>query len=236
MNDPLFAYFERERDTVSRHFYGPETRFKEYPRFPRVALPAAAEIDAPLSSLLFARRTTRQFAKEPVTLDAFNLLVYWSLGSLGERTGTEHPLHRPHPSGGARYPIECYPIILNVEGVARGVYHYNVPKHALEQIANTVEVSELVQSFRYDFLTEAAFVLCFTYMKSRQIKRYGGFAYKVGIIEAGHIGQNVYLTTGALGLGCCALGGGDEESMYRMLGIDGGNEHIVYAVAVGRKA
>lgn len=235
MSDPFFSYFERERETASRNLYGPESRAKEYPRFPKVSLPEPLQIDVPLSTLLSARRSTRDFSGESISTQALSSLLHWSFGSLGDRADTPHALQRPHPSGGARYPLECYPIVLSVDGIASGVYHYNVVHHQLELLPSPLDVTGLVRSFRYDFIAEASVVLCYTYVKSRQIKRYGGFAYKVGLIEAGNVGQNVYLTTGALELGCCALGGGDHEPVQRMLGIDGGNEHLVYGIAVGKR-
>lgn len=232
-NDSLFAYFEEERDTTSRNLYGHATRFKEYPRFPRTALPEAPPITTSLSSLLTDRHTTREFTRTPMTLEELSTLAYWTFGNLGERPETTHGVARPHPSGGAKYPIELYPIVLNVEGIDAGTYHYSVPHHALEKLPNSVSKQDLAQAFRYDFVADASVIFCYTFMKSRSIGRYGGFAYKVGLIEAGNIGQNVYLASAALNLGCCALGGGDRPLLYDALGIDGGNEHMVYAIAIG---
>ena len=44
-------------------------------------------------------------------------------------------LLRASPSGGARQAIEVYPVVLNVPGIAAGVYHYHPVAHALDALA-----------------------------------------------------------------------------------------------------
>lgn len=237
MNDSFFEYFIRERENISQNLYGDSgVRYKEYARFPRTALPDPRELEVSLSRLLAHRHTTRDFSTEQISLADFGTLLHWVIGEVGERPDAPNGgKNRPYPSGGAKYPIELYPIVLNVEGVTPGVYHYHVPSHALEQISDTVDPKVLGAPLFYDFVQGAAAVLCLTFMKSRSVKKYGGLAYKLGMLEAGHVGQNAYLAAEALGLGCCGLGGGDQPLMYSLLEIDGGNEHVVYAVAVGKK-
>jgi len=53
-------------------------------------------------------------------------------------------------------------------------------------------------------------------------------------MDAGHIGQNLYLAATALGLGCCTVGAFFDEEIDRLIGIDGKAEITVYLGAVGK--
>jgi nitroreductase len=53
-------------------------------------------------------------------------------------------------------------------------------------------------------------------------------------MDAGHLGQNLYLAAAALNLGCCTVGAFFDEEMDRLMGIDGREEITVYLGAVGR--
>lgn len=52
-------------------------------------------------------------------------------------------------------------------------------------------------------------------------------------MEAGHLGQNLYLAATALGLGVCGIGAFFDDPLNQMLGIDGKTEAALYLVTVG---
>jgi nitroreductase len=52
-------------------------------------------------------------------------------------------------------------------------------------------------------------------------------------MDAGHIGQTLYLAATALNLGCCTVGAFFDAEVDRVLGIDGKKEISVYLGAVG---
>jgi SagB-type dehydrogenase family enzyme len=68
----------------------------------------------------------------------------------------------------------------------------------------------------------------------RNQNKYGERGYRYILLEAGHIGQNIYLVSEALGLKCCALGGTRDENLEELVDIDGVTESVVYALAVGK--
>lgn len=227
--DPFFEYFKRERTTVSQNLYGSTPPYKEYPRKKRIALPTPESTLPGIANLLAHRTSTRSFAQDSLPLSTIGSMLYWSLGLIRH----EGEQNRPQPSGGAKYPIEAYLIVRSIEDLSPGVYHYNVPGHHLELLSEGDHRKMIRAEFGYPFVEDAAAILCLTFVKSRSMEKYGGFAYKLGLIEAGHIGQNVYLLSRALQIGCCSLGGGDTETMHETLGIDGGNEHFTYGIALG---
>lgn len=204
---------------------------------PRVTLPTPVPLSVSLDLLLLSRRSTRKYTSEAIPLEVFSTILYWGFGKLGERLEHGHSAQRPHPSGGAKYPTELYPLVLNVEGIESGVYHYNVPNHVLEKLPQELNRSILDAAYRrYTFVPEAGALLCLSALRGRQIREYGALSYKLELIEAGHVGQNLYLAAHAAGLGCCGLGAGDTSAMHEMLGLDGGNEHLVYSIVVGKRA
>jgi SagB-type dehydrogenase family enzyme len=64
--------------------------------------------------------------------------------------------------------------------------------------------------------------------------KYQDRAYRYGLIEAGHIGENLYLAATSMGLGACAVGAFMDDDMNALLGVDGVEEAIVYMLALGK--
>jgi nitroreductase len=52
-------------------------------------------------------------------------------------------------------------------------------------------------------------------------------------MDAGHIGQTLYLAATALDLGCCTVGAFFDEEVDRVIGVDGKSEISVYLGAIG---
>jgi nitroreductase len=55
------------------------------------------------------------------------------------------------------------------------------------------------------------------------------------LVESGHIAQNFYLLSVATNLSCCAIGGYFDDALNKLLDIDGVNETVLYALAIGEK-
>lgn len=233
MNNSFFQYFVPEKRTLSTKLFGrPEGAQggKAYPFAATIALPPPERPEASLAEVLAKRRSTYVYHTAPTLLQLSSLL-YWSTGRrAGARGGKKR---RPHPSGGARYPIELYLINRGDGELAGGAYHYNIGQHCLEVITqNKPAAIKKAVGFAPQNGSSCT-VLCMTFIRSRAVQTYDQFAYKLGLIEAGHIGQNVYLVAEALGMGCCAFGGGDTRRLHKLLELDGGNEHLVYLSSVG---
>jgi len=54
-------------------------------------------------------------------------------------------------------------------------------------------------------------------------------------MDAGHIGQNFYLISEALGLGACTIGAIFDDEINSLLEIDGLSETAIYVGVVGKK-
>ena len=238
--NPFFQYFNHYRLPISRYFWQQfPRRVKRYHAVNVQTLPAPdTSLSDTLTSTLFSRMSDRSFATEPLALTDLSTLLFHSMGQYDERPNDQFPeqtkAHRSYPSGGGKYPLECYLLIRNVPELESGLYHYLPDTHELECIStvNEREMSEYLSQFSYDYAHQVSVMLLFSFIKERSVPKYGYFAYKIGLIEMGHISQNVYLLAAALSLKCCAFGGMREALFHKALLIDGYNETIFYAIGL----
>lgn len=207
--------------------------YKAYPRLPSIALPETC-LSADLGETIFHRSSGREFTDGPLSIEQMSQLLKYSCGTT-EVAPNGQSMRRAQASGGARYPIEVYPLVIRGgDGLAPGLYHYNVKLHALEQLWDKQFTrDELRECFAYEWTADASVVFLMTAVFWRNQIKYGERGYRYILIEAGHIGQNIYLVSEALGLKCVALGGTKDEMLEVMLDIDGVNESLVYTVAIG---
>ena len=64
--------------------------------------------------------------------------------------------------------------------------------------------------------------------------RYGERGFRDIFLEAGHICQNLYLSSLVVGCGVCAIGAFNDDEINRLIGIDGEKKFTVYMATVGK--
>lgn len=208
------------------------TYYKTYNRLPKINLghtnPAADFFD------LIKRRVSNPtgFAKTQVTLSDLSTLIEYSSGIL-DKNGRR--VRRAQPSAGARYPIEIYPLILTPgSDIGTGLYHYDVQDHRLSVLWDTKFSDEdLDKLFVYPWMKNASVVFLMTAVFRRNHMKYGERGYRLVLLEAGHIAQNILLTATALGFAGTPLSGTYDDQLEKLLDIDGLSESYIYAVALG---
>ncbi len=214
--------------------------YKSYPHAVKIALPKNFSLGkTSIGEILTTRRTARSFSEEPLSIDELSKLLHYSYGITGEAPetfsdGTYQKL-RASPSGGGLYPLEIYLVIFNVENVENGLYHYFVKEHCIELISAgdyRPFMSECVL-FK-DIVDKAAVMFIVTAVFLRHKFKYGERGYRYTLLDAGHFGQNLYLTATALKLGCVAVCGFIDDKIDSFLNVDGVNESTVYTLCVGR--
>jgi len=205
--------------------------FKSYPDAKKIPLPMEQRPRGlSLEEAIERRRSWREYKGGPVSLADLSRILYYSAGITDP--GQEY---RAAPSAGALYPIEIYPVVNKVQGLAAGIYHYAVRDHALELVKEGDFRSELVRhAVGQEMVWDAQVVLILTAVFQRTRWKYGERAYRYILLEAGHIGQNVYLAAGSAGLGACAIGAFFDDDLNHLLGLDGREEAAVYMLTVGR--
>jgi len=208
--------------------------FKEYPgdirRFP---LPNAGTGGGePLWEVMARRRSLRDFLPEDISVEEVSQLI-WATQGLTESVFDSRL--RVTPSAGALYPIETYVVVNRVTALSPGVYHFNVGKNALEQLTEgDFKVGISASALDQSMAREAAVVFVWTAVVERTKWKYRERGYRYLYLDAGHIGQNLYLAATSLGLGCCTIGAFYDDEVNRLIGVDGQGETAVYLGAVGR--
>ena len=213
----------------------PVELYKAYPGARIVALPEPRlEGGLPTARAIATRRSTRSYSGQPMSLDELSRFLFLTSGISADRFGNAR---RTAPSSGALYPIEVYPIVHNIDGVERGVYHYAYREHALELVRTEDMRSRVVeQGLGQEFLGQCGAVLFVTMILQRMRPKYQDRSYRYGLLEAGHVGENAYLAATEMGLGACGVGAFMDDAMNEMLGVDGVEEAVVYMLAVGHPA
>lgn len=185
-------------------------------------------------TLLRERKSNRFFADQAMSLKQLSFLL-WSTQGIRDRRGNNYATLRPVPSGGARHAFETYLAVMNVEGLEPGVYHYLPIEHALEQLSVSDNMRQRVIHSACDqkWAGNAAVDFIYAAVAYRAEWRYSIGSHRVMLIDAGHIVQNLYLSSQAIGCGTCAIAAFRQEETDAMLGIDGKEEYTVYMAPVG---
>lgn len=171
------------------------------------------------------RRTVRAYQTRPLKLEQLSQLL-WAAQGLTGSSGYK----RTAPSAGALYPMDVY-AVLEQDGVAQieaGVYRYEPKKHALSEIArqdvkNAVAKAALWQMW----MAKAPVNLIITAEYSRVTGKYHQRGERYAMIEAGHIGQNIFLQAEALGLKAGIVGAFRDHALTRVLKIPPSHEPLI---------
>jgi SagB-type dehydrogenase family enzyme len=176
------------------------------------------------------RRSQRDFTGATLSLAEFSHILYYSSGVTDKRLGL-----RAAPSAGATYPIEVYAVGNNVEGLAKGVYHYLIESHELELLREGDFRDEMSRAALGErMFKQANIIFALSAIFQRTQLRYRERAQRYIFFEAGHIAQNTYLVATSMGLGACAIGAFYDDEFNHLLGLDSKNESVLYLIAVGK--
>lgn len=207
----------------------------------RIAL-ARSERTA-LDGILDARMTCRNFdADKRLPLAQLAQVLERTFGARGQVHGADDfdVLKKTSPSGGALHPTECYLIARNVKGLQPGLYHYRAGDHALQPLPLD-EAVILADAGRHpsaqgmnalDFLSwiavggqqwfADAHVLCVLAPRfERNFWKYRNHpkAYRVCILDVGHLSQTLLLSATEQGLGSYITAAINEADLERAFGL-----------------
>jgi SagB-type dehydrogenase family enzyme len=204
--------------------------YKTYADAERVALPGPRGFQGlSLEETIETRRSVRDYVAEPLSLEALSCLLHAAQGVTEHRWG-----FRAAPSAGALYPIELYVVVHDVVGLKPGIYHYAVQEHELELLQQGDFRAAVMQAGLWqDFLGQASICFILSAIFQRTRWKYHERTYRYVLLEAGHIGQNLYLAATSMGLGACAVGAFLDDELNDLLGLDGEEEAALYVISVG---
>ena len=211
-------------------------RYRAYAGAPRTALPGRDfAVEEELGAVLERRRSLRDFALQPLPLATLGRLLHASYGVRGRRRlDAGWGEDRPAPSAGGLYPLEIYAVTQGVVGLEDGIHHYDARAHELELRRPGVAHETLVDlTFGQSMVRDANVVVAITAVWQRTLYKYGPRGYRHVFLDAGHLGQNLYLVATALGLGPVAIGGFLDAELNALLKLPEGEEAI-YLVCIGQ--
>jgi SagB-type dehydrogenase family enzyme len=189
-----------------------------------------------LEKAIAGRRSRRKFAKSVLSIEELSFLL-WATQGLRPVRGARHNF-RTVPSAGCRHALETYIIAFRVTGLDQAIYRYLPLDHALVEEGRWPGLEGVVAeaTFGQRFCSTAAATFVWTTVPARMEWRYAEASYKVIALDAGHVCQNLYLASEAIGAGTCAVAAYDQEGMDRLLGVDGSEEFTIYLAPVGKAA
>ncbi|MFW6107720.1 MAG: SagB/ThcOx family dehydrogenase [bacterium] len=239
MAEPIGARFQEETKYHRDRMPGGGPRFSERPD-PYKTVPGAARVELPdpepgpdagLHDVLGRRKSVRDFADQPLSLEQLSYLLWASAGEVRSAGGQTF---RTAPSAGALYPIETYVAASRVGDLPAGVYHYAVHDHELDELARGDPGRRLADAaLGQAMCARAAAAFIWTALFRRSTWKYRQRSYRYVYLEAGHIAQNLALAAVALGLGTCQIGALFDEEVNDLVGIDGTDESVLYMSVVG---
>ncbi|MEU9118126.1 SagB/ThcOx family dehydrogenase [Streptomyces sp. NPDC048483] len=213
--------------------------FTEYPAADRVLLPRlpAPELSAPLEAVLYRRRTHRAFTAEPVALSVVAALLSVVFGPADFIDADEYGalIRRTSPGGGARQELDAYLAAPNIAGLAPGLFHYNTREHSLELLSEGFSHQEAARLCAHqEGVDQAAFLIFVVAAWERmRVKYRHPRAYRVSLLNAGHLGQTFALAATALGLGPFQSAAFDDTAVEKQLRLDGITRSALYVLAAG---
>jgi SagB-type dehydrogenase family enzyme len=206
--------------------------YKSYPSSKTIQLPNPLQnTTTSFIEVLRKRKSVRSFSNQPLSKVDLAFLLWASTGIQRVEHGYEF---RTAPSAGALYPIETYIAANNVEDVEKGVYHYNIKNHLLEEIIlGNFGVKLAHAALDQEMCVDASVVLIWTSVFRRSKWKYSQRAYRYIYLDAGHIMENLALAAASITYGSCQVGAFFDDEVNSIVGIDGIEESTICLSVVG---
>lgn len=187
------------------------------------------------------RRSWRGFdPARPLRLDELRDCLFSGFGILGFAESSVGEKGLPiamTPSGGARNPFEAYVVALRVEGLAPGVYHYAGAEDTLGLVRAGLPARIDPLLGGQEWANRAGAVIFLVASFARSMWKYGHPAgFRVVLLEAGHIAQNLLLAATERGLASAPTAALKDGEVEELLGLDRVSQAALHAVVVGARS
>ena len=176
----------------------------------------------PVAEALATRRSHREFADDPVSIDYIAQLCWAAQGI----TDSADSL-RTAPSAGAMFPVTVFVV------THEGAYEYRPRNHSLRLVLEGDIRGSLQQAaLGQGCVGSAPICIVITIDVSRTASKYGRRAERYCLLEAGHVAQNVLLEATALGLIGVPVGAFEDEQVAVIMHLRGGLKPV-YLLPLG---
>ena len=167
-----------------------------------------------LEKAIRKRKSIRSYSDKPLTKKEISQLLFSAKSA---------------PSAGATYPIDIYLLVNRAEDIEAGLYYYS--DNSLEQIKKGDFGKELAgYCLGQEMIADASVVVLLVAKFERTTSAYGERGKRYVYMEAGHIGENIYLQCESLGLGTVAIGAFRDEEVDKFIGTG----RCIYILPIGK--
>jgi SagB-type dehydrogenase family enzyme len=133
--------------------------------------------------------------------------------------------------------VRLYLVAHAVDSLSPGAYRYEHASHRLLQVRAPVDLraASRAAALDQDVIGDAAAVFVLSIDRAGFMADAAGSArgYRHAFIEAGLVGERLYLEAVRRGLGACAVGAFYDEEAAALVGIDATREWVVHFAALG---
>ncbi|SRR5579883_419841 len=209
----------------------------------KITLPESVPLNLALSEAMRLRRSKRHFTGDAIPLNYLATLLRASNGiSYQSRVqlmnGGNVTLHaRTVSSAGALYPIDIYFAPLNVNPIAKGIYHYHPRADAVTAIDDEKSIKKLLKTFsapeEFISISQAAVIVVITAKPCKTTRKYGERGLRFVLHEAGSISQNIHLAVAGLGLGSIDCASFYDDEMATALNLNSQFEIPLHSIIIG---
>lgn len=171
--------------------------------------------DKSFSQAVDQRKSSREHGIKPLSSRELGIFFYrCARVTKIIKDGRYEYAFRPYPAGGALYDIEFYALVNRNREIERGLYYYEPKNHRLLLInkdrASLDRLSDL-SAASYGGKRHPEVLILLTSRFTRLAWKYRSVAYALCLKNIGVVYQNMYLTAAAMGIGACAIGGGNSD-------------------------
>lgn len=171
--------------------------------------------------LIAARRSVRRYRADALSLEALSELL--------------DAASRPAPL--LSRAVRLHVVAHAVQGLEAGAWHYDAAAHALRASAAAPALRGRTRAaaLDQDAAGDAAAVIVLALERDAMAADAMGAArgYRHAFLEAGMVGERLYLRAGALGLGLCAVGAFYDDEAAALVGVDPAREWVVHFATLG---
>ncbi len=211
--------------------------FKSYKN--QIKLPKPKLGHVPVGHVLLNRRTTRRFGGAPITLEQLSTILHYTCQPV--KLVREHVMKLSQDNPlllvlSSYTPYEIYFSASNIQGLEKGLYHYDMRSHAVSLIKagdydkdmRRIAIGQGVDSCAAVFMISSCF--------ERYMWRYrNSRAYRNLLIEAASLGHRIIMSAEAVGLKNFLTPAIRDSMADELFELDGIEESMTYLVAVGTK-
>jgi SagB-type dehydrogenase family enzyme len=193
--------------------------------------------ETPLMTVLRNRKSRRKYVDTALTLEEISFLL-WAVQGVRHVSEKAPVTLRTVPASGGIHAFETYLVVNRVENIQTGLYRYLPIEHKLLLVSQVSPewLERLVYACRgQEFVSKGAVVFIWTTIPYRSEWRYANEAHKAIALASGHVCQNLYLASEAIGAGTCAITAYAQREIDSLVGADGQDEFTVYIAPVGKQ-